>query len=65
MEGIKCKECRIGLVSLLLAVVLSVQPVSAQNTVLKNNRLSGYLMGVSINLSHSEKEELFINNTSQ
>ena len=27
--------------------------------------LSGYLMGVSINLSHSEKEELFINNTSQ
>ena len=28
-------------------------------------RLSGYLMGVSINLSHSKKEELFINNTSQ
>lgn len=32
---------------------------------LMSKRLSGYLMGVSINLSHSEKEELFINNTSQ
>ena len=55
MEGIKCKECRIGLVSLLLAVVLSVQPVSAQNTVLKNNLLydatGTFNLGVETKLS--------------
>ena len=57
MEGIKCKECRIGLVSLLLAVVLSVQPVSAQNTVLKNNLLydatGTFNLGVETKLSTS------------
>ena len=62
MEGIKCKECRIGLVSLLLAVVLSVQPVSAQNTVLKNNLLydatGTFNLGVETKLSSHWTAEL-------